>query len=74
MEQNNRLNNKKQCTINGVVNWVAVSPFNTPDRYADVIAVLKDGSEIKLEFECEEGFCDEAGTDYTDQIVKWRQV
>ena len=65
---------EKQCDIHVVVNWVAISDLTTPDRYADVIARLKDGSEIKLEFECEDGFCDEAGTDFTDQIIEWRQI
>ena len=64
----------EKLNLPDVVNWVAISDINTPDRYAYVIAVLKDGSEIELEFECEDGFCDEAGTDFTDQIVKWRQV
>tara|TARA_R110000851_G_scaffold312903_1_gene474299 strand:+ start:328 stop:561 length:234 start_codon:yes stop_codon:yes gene_type:complete len=71
----NKKEENKQCDIHGVVNWVSINDYlNTPDRYADVIAILKDGSEIKLEFECEDGFCDESGTDYTEEIIKWRQV
>ena len=65
---------EKQCDIHVVVNWVCINDLNTPDRYADVIAMLKDGNEIKLEFECEDGFCDESGTNYTEEIVKWRQI
>ena len=60
--------------IANVSKWVTISDYVSPNRLSDVLARLKDGTEIQLEFEVDGRFYNEAGEDFTEEIKEWKQL